>query len=65
LRGTAFGVFSFVTGIALLAASAMAGALWDMAGPGATFAAGAGIALVALIGVQAIRPKAAPMAQRR
>jgi predicted MFS family arabinose efflux permease len=65
LRGTAFGVFSFVTGIALLAASAMAGALWDMAGPGATFAAGAGIALVALIGVQAIRPKAASMAQRR
>jgi MFS family permease len=32
LRGTAFGVFNLVTGIALLAASVVAGALWDMAG---------------------------------
>ena len=41
LRGTAFGVFNLASGIAMLAASAIAGALWEWYGPGATFAAGA------------------------
>src|SRR5262249_53412935 len=42
LRGTAFGVFNLVCGIALLAASALAGWLWSGIGPAATFYAGAG-----------------------
>ena len=41
LRGTAFGVFNLASGIALLAASAVAGALWQALGPAATFTAGA------------------------
>jgi MFS family permease len=42
LRGSAYGVFSLLTGLALLAASVTAGVLWDMRGPGFTFlAAGA------------------------
>ncbi|MGZ9014262.1 MAG: MFS transporter, partial [Burkholderiales bacterium] len=36
LRGTAFGVFNLVSGIAMLAASALAGLLWDEYGAGAT-----------------------------
>ena len=41
LRGTAFGIFNLASGIALLAASAIAGALWDAYGPAFTFYAGA------------------------
>ena len=41
LRGTAFGVFNLASGIAMLAASAIAGALWQFVGPAATFVAGA------------------------
>ena len=41
LRGTAFGMFNLVTGIATLAASVIAGALWDVVGPSGTFLAGA------------------------
>ncbi len=41
LRGTAFGVFNFVSGIAMLASSILAGALWQFIGPAATFWAGA------------------------
>ncbi len=44
-RGTAFGVFHLVTGVATLAASILAGALWDLYGAPATFLAGAGLAL--------------------
>ncbi|TZF87199.1 MFS transporter [Cognatilysobacter lacus] len=40
-RGTAFGVFSLASGVALLIASAVAGALWDWQGAPATFIAGA------------------------
>jgi MFS family permease len=47
LRGSAFGAFNLVQGLMLLMASALAGALWDMVGPAATFLAGAGFALVA------------------
>ena len=51
LRGTAFGVFNFAGGIAMLIASVLAGGLWDAYGPTATFLAGAAIATVALIGL--------------
>jgi MFS family permease len=41
LRGTAFGLYSLITGAALLVASVLAGWLWTVVGPGATFTAGA------------------------
>jgi MFS family permease len=49
LRGTAFGVFNFACGIAMLIASALAGLLWDVLGASATFYAGAGFSLAALV----------------
>lgn len=48
-RGTAFGVFNLVSGVALLAASATAGALWDALGPWAAFAAGGVLSLVSAV----------------
>jgi MFS family permease len=48
-RGTAFGVFSLASGLALLVASVLAGALWDGIGAPATFIAGA--AFAALCGI--------------
>jgi MFS family permease len=44
LRGTAFGAFNLASGVALLAASAIAGALWQFVGPAATFWTGAALA---------------------
>jgi predicted MFS family arabinose efflux permease len=55
LRGTAFGLFNLVSGIALLIASALAGWLWDLFGPPQTFYAGAGFAALAWIGMIARR----------
>jgi MFS family permease len=51
LRGTAFGLYSVVSGAALLAASVIAGLLWTAVGPAATFATGALFAVLAGIGV--------------
>src|SRR5262249_48768350 len=51
LRGTAFGLYSLITGVALLFASIVAGALWSVAGPAATFGAGAAFAAVAAVGI--------------
>ncbi len=51
LRGTAFGMFNLATGVALLAASTLAGILWSAFGPGATFAAGGAFAVLALAGL--------------
>ncbi len=50
LRGTAFGVYNLTGGIAMLAASAVAGSLWQWSGPAATFLTGAGLTLVATVG---------------
>lgn len=52
LRGTAFGFFNLVSGLAMLLASTMAGLLWDSQGPATTFVAGAvfcGLSLLALV----------------
>ena len=49
LRGTAFGFFNFVSGIAMLIASVLAGLLWDQLGAATTFYAGALISAVALV----------------
>ncbi len=53
LLGTAFGLFNLVTGVALLLASVVAGSLWSVAGPSATFLAGAAFAAIAAIGLLA------------
>jgi len=52
LLGSAFGVFNMITGVALLLASLIAGALWSSAGPSATFLAGAAFATVAAVGLR-------------
>jgi MFS family permease len=49
LRGSAFGMFSLVSGIVLLAASVLAGALWEHVSPAATFIAGGAISAIALL----------------
>jgi MFS family permease len=56
LRGTAFGLFNLASGLALLAASVIAGALWQAYGPPATFLAGAAFALVSLAGLALVQP---------
>ena len=48
LRGTAFGFFNLVSGLAMLLASTLAGVLWDQLGAPVTFAAGAAFSLAAL-----------------
>ena len=55
LRGTAFGLFSLVTGVVTIAASVIAGALWDVIGPQATFIAGAVFTALALAPVPLLR----------
>ncbi len=55
LRGTAYGIFNLLGGVALLAASVLAGALWDSTGPQATFLVGAGFTSAALLGLVLVR----------
>ncbi|WP_183691583.1 MFS transporter [Rhizobium leguminosarum] len=57
LRGTAFGMFNLITGLALLLASVTAGTLWDLAGPRGTFLAGAGFAMLTMIGLLVVRTR--------
>jgi MFS family permease len=49
LRGTAFGIFSLVSGVVVLVASALAGYLWDVGGSRATFMAGAAFTVLAIL----------------
>ena len=58
LRGTAFGLFNLVSGVMLLLASVIAGALWDIHGAAATFLAGAIFAALTAMGLLLYRPKA-------
>lgn len=56
LRGTAFGLFNLVSGVAMLLASALAGLLWDRLGASATF--GVSLALAgATLAVLLLRPQ--------
>lgn len=52
LRGTAFGVYNLLTGLALLAASVAAGGAWAAYGPTATFLIGGGFGVAALVALQ-------------
>ena len=56
LRGTAFGVFNLVSGLALLLASLIAGSLWQTQGAPATFLAGAVFAALAAGALMLHRP---------
>ena len=51
LRGTAFGMYNLIAGVALFSASIAAGLLWENIGPAATFWAGAIFAAVTAAGV--------------
>ncbi len=51
LRGTAFGVFNLVSGIALFLASFIAGELWERFGAPATFITGALFGFMTIIGL--------------
>jgi len=61
LRGTAFGFFNLVSGLAMLVASAVAGLLWDRFGAASTFHAGAAFCVLTL-GALALRPPIPPRA---
>ena len=58
LRGTAFGVMNLARGIMALIASALAGGLWTLYGPVATF--GTGAVLAVLSGVLALMMRGKP-----
>ena len=51
LRGTAYGFFNLMSGIAMLTASGIAGLLWDQLGASFTFYAGAVFCVVTLLGL--------------
>lgn len=51
LRGTAYGLFNLMSGIALLIASALAGLLWDQFGAAQTFVTGAVFSAMALTAI--------------
>lgn len=51
LRGTGFGIFNLISGVALLLASVVAGFLWSTLGPSFTFFAGAGFAALSALGL--------------
>jgi MFS family permease len=50
-RGTAYGLYHGVIGIALVVASIIAGWLWDTIGPASPFFLGAALSLVAVLGI--------------
>jgi MFS family permease len=52
LRGTAFGMFNLMSGVALLLASLGAGILWETWGAASTFYAGAIICILTLLGIR-------------
>lgn len=55
VRGSAFGYYNVVNGGAVLLASVIAGSLWSMLGPAATFIAGAVFATLAMVGLMVVR----------
>ncbi len=56
LRGTAYGFFNLVSGVAMLLASAAAGLLWTRLGAPFTFHAGATFATLAVVGLVLFDP---------
>jgi len=63
LRGTAYGVFNLMGGIAMLLASVLAGLLWDRLGASFTFYSGAAFCAIAM-SVLAWRPTSSHVVER-
>lgn len=57
MRGTAFGIYNVINGLALLLASVIAGILWSILGAPVTFMAGALFASLALLGLLVFRSR--------
>jgi MFS family permease len=57
LRGTAYGFFNLLSGVAMLASSVIAGLLWEFLGSAFTFYAGAGFAALTLASLIGLRPR--------
>lgn len=55
LRGTAYGFFNLMSGLAMLVASGLAGLLWDQLGASFTFVAGIAFSVLALV-LMRLRP---------
>ena len=55
LRGTAYGFFNLMSGLAMLVASGLAGLLWDQLGASFTFVAGIAFSMLALL-LMRLRP---------
>jgi MFS family permease len=53
-RGTAYGFYQGVVGVALLPASLIAGWLWQAVSPATPFYLGAGLAFIAMLGMMAL-----------
>jgi len=53
-RGTAYGLYHGVVGLALLPASLIAGWLWEAVNPAAPFFLGAGLAFMAMLGMMVL-----------
>ena len=62
LRGTAYGFFNLVSGIALLIASVVAGLVWDRFGAPYTFHAGAAFSVLAIVVLIARGLRSRPLA---
>jgi len=56
LRGSAFGIFNLLRGLVLLAASIVAGVLWDRVGPQGTFGFGSALAVATVAVLWLARP---------
>jgi MFS family permease len=57
LRGTGYGFFNLVSGLAMLLASVLAGLLWERYGPAQTFIAGAVFSALAMAAIIFRRPE--------
>ncbi len=57
LRGTAYGFFNLMSGLAMLIASCVAGFLWDRLGASFTFYAGAAFCVIALLGLTVLKSR--------
>lgn len=55
LRGTAFGMFNLIVGVAMLLSGVIAGSLWDRVSPSATFALGGVAAILSLLALWPLR----------
>jgi MFS family permease len=56
LRGSAFGIFNMLRGLVLLAASVIAGLLWDRVGSQATFGFASALAVLTVVAMGLSRP---------